>query len=97
MTEVVHLPSFEELRAHVHQSLCRRDHLDPGQTPMHQSLITRQGRACGLFFQVHGPRLLRTYAVWASDENRILYYDALGERIAEHRLSEAPPLPNPIR
>lgn len=57
---------------------------------MQQSLITRQGRPCGLFFQVQGPRLLRNYAVWTGDENRILFYNGTGERFSELRLSAAP-------
>ena len=34
--------------------------------------------------------LLRTYAVWAGDEDRILFYNAAGARFAEVHLSEAP-------
>ena len=52
--------------------------------------MVRQGKPCGIFFQVQGPRLLKTYAVWAGDENRILFYDSSGTRFAEVRLSEAP-------
>jgi hypothetical protein len=44
----------------------------------------------GLFFQAQGPRLLKSYAVWAGDEDRILFYNSSGERFAETRLSEAP-------
>jgi hypothetical protein len=90
MSEVAALPTLPELCEYVLSILCRNDHLDPGQTPMQQALITRRGKPCGLFFQVSGPRLLRNYAVWAGDENRILYYNSIGERIAETRLSEAP-------
>ena len=50
----------------------------------------RRGKPCGLFFEVAGPRLLRTYAVWAGEENRILFYDTSGLRFGEVRLSEAP-------
>jgi hypothetical protein len=67
-----------------------RDRLDPEQVRMRQGLIKRRGRPCGLFFQIQGPRLLRTYAVWAADEFRILFYDSTGERFGEARLSEAP-------
>ncbi len=59
-------------------------------TPFLQGLITRGGRPCGLFFQVQGPRLLRLYALWAAQENRILFYDNAGQRYAETRLSDAP-------
>jgi hypothetical protein len=66
------------------------DNLEPSQTPLFQALMTRRDKPCGLFFQVQGPRLLKTYAVWAGEENRILFYDSTGERFAETRLSDAP-------
>jgi hypothetical protein len=90
MRDVVALPTLHELRNHVLVILCRNDNLDPSQTPLHQALITRKGRPCGLFFQALGPRLLKNFAIWAGDENRILYYDSRGERVAETKLSEAP-------
>ena len=60
-----------------------------------QLLVVRSSPAddretCGLFFQVEGPRLLKTYAVWAGDEHRILFYDSTGRRFQEVRLSESP-------
>jgi hypothetical protein len=90
MDAVVSLPTLEELRRHVGEVLCRHDHLDPQQTPLHESAILRRGRPCGLFFQVQGPRLLKTYAVWAGEENRILFYDSQGVRFGECRLCDAP-------
>lgn len=90
MSEVLRLSTLDELAEHVHRTLCGHDRLDPDQTPLQRSLILRRGKPCGIFFQIHGPRLLRTYAVWAGDENRILFYDAAGERFAETRLCEAP-------
>jgi hypothetical protein len=80
----------EDLRRHVLEVLCSRDQLDPKQTPLHQAEIIRAGRPCGLFFQVQGPRRVRTYAVWAADEGRVLFYDPAGRRFAETRLSEGP-------
>jgi hypothetical protein len=90
MIGVACLLTLEELKSHVHQTLCGCDNLDPTQTPIHQCLIIRRGRPCGLFFQVHGPRLLKSYAVWAQEEHRILFYNSNGERFAETRLSDAP-------
>jgi len=86
----VSLPTLDKLRSHVLQTLCAHDRLDPQQTPLNQSLIMRSGKPCGLFFQVQGPRLLKAYAVWAGDEDRILYYDSSGIRFAECHLSEGP-------
>jgi hypothetical protein len=87
---VVALPTLEALQAFVHQQLCARDHLDPAQTPLLRGVIKRLGGPCGLLFQVEGPRLLKSYALWAGEENRILFYDSAGLRYAEVRLSEAP-------
>jgi hypothetical protein len=98
MDAVVSLPTLEELRHHVLVRLCAHDHLDPQQTPLFQALVTRRGKPCGLFFQVQGPRMLKTYAIWTGDENRILFYDLTGVRFAESRLSEGPdPLQVPVR
>jgi hypothetical protein len=90
MDTIAGLPTLESLRGHVLRTLCEHDQLDPGQTPLQQALITRSGRTCGLFFQVQGPRRVKTYAVWAGEENRILFYDSTGVRFAQTRLSEAP-------
>ena len=89
-TTYASLPTLDKLRLHVHQTLCTRDRLDPGQTPLLEARIVRSGQWCGLFYQLEGPRLLRTFAVWAGDEYRILFYDSTGCRFAETRLSEAP-------
>ena len=90
MRDVAALPTLKDLYQYVLNTLCRHDNLDPTQTPLQQALITKHGKPCGLFFQVQGPRLLKNYAIWAGDEDRILYYNCNGERIAETRLSEAP-------
>jgi hypothetical protein len=90
MNTVAALPTLDELRRHVLKVLCAHDQLDPEQTPLHQAVITRSGRPCGLFFQVQGPRLLKTYALWAGEENRILFYDSTGLRFGEVRLSDGP-------
>jgi hypothetical protein len=90
MTTVASLPTLEDLRRHVLDVLCAHDQLDPGQTPLRELLVTRHGRVCGLFFQAQGPRQVKSYATWAGEEGRILFYDAVGIRFAETRLSEAP-------
>jgi hypothetical protein len=89
-TNFAALPTLDKLRQHVLRMLCEPDQLDLKQTPLHEAVITRGGRPCGLFFQVQGPRLLKVYAVWAGEEDRILYYDSTGLRFGETRLSEGP-------
>lgn len=66
--------------------------LDPQQTPVHEAVITRSGKPCGLFFKVEGPRQLQTHAVWTYVERRILFYDSGGVRFAESRLCRSPSL-----
>jgi len=90
MNEVHCLPTIELLLSYVHNVLCEKDHLDPSQTPMKHTLIVRRGKPCGLFVHVQGPRLLKNYAVWAGEENRIFLYDGAGERFGTIQLSEAP-------
>ncbi len=90
MEDVRRLTTLDELRAHVRSVLAAHDQLDPEQTPLAHSVVRRRGRPCGLFFRLSGPRRVRTYAVWAGDEGRVLFYDSHGVRFAETRLSEGP-------
>ncbi len=90
MDAVACLPTFEALLAYVKVTLCQHDQLDPDQTPLQQSALTRSGRTCGLFLQVQGPRMVKSYAVWAGEEGRLLFYDAQGKRFGQTRLSEGP-------
>jgi hypothetical protein len=90
MAVVLALPTLEDLQRHVREVLCAQDKLDPTETPLGQAKIVRSGKPCGLYFQVKGPRQLQTHAVWAGDENRILFYDSAGLRFAETRLSDSP-------
>jgi hypothetical protein len=89
-SSVVAAPTIDELRRFIHSALCANDRLDPDQSPLLQETIKRSGRTCGLLFQVQGPRRLKSYAIWAGEENRILFYDSAGLRIGETRLSDAP-------
>lgn len=90
MDAFVCLRTLNELRDYVHRMLCEHDHLDPTQTPLYQATIKKSGKICGLFFQIEGPRLLKTYAIWAGDENRVLFYDSTGMRRGVARLCESP-------
>lgn len=86
------LLSVEDLCQYVRERLCAHEDLDPRYTPLYHSVLRKQGRACGMFFQVQGPRQVKAYAVWSSDESRLLFYDARGGRFAETVLSEGPSL-----
>ena len=75
--------AVEELAGFVHAVLCDKDALDPAQAPLFRTPLRRRGRACGLVFHVEGPRLLRTSAVWSSDDARVIFYDSSGLRFQE--------------
>jgi hypothetical protein len=90
MESVVALPNRSELRRFVRQVLSDHDRLDSAQCPFYEAIITRSGRVCGLAFELQGPRLMRSRAIWAADEHRILFYDTIGARFAEVQLSEEP-------
>jgi hypothetical protein len=90
MEAVERLTTLQQLREHVSKVLAEHDQLDQAQAPLRQSILRRRGRPCGLFFQLQGPRHVRTYAVWAGEENRVLFYDSLGRRFAQTTLSEGP-------
>ena len=94
-SSVVALTTPESLSRFVRDMLCSHDRLDPVQTPMYQAVMKRHGRPCGLMFHIEGPRLLKTSAVWAVEEHRILFYDSIGNRFGEVRLSEEPALASP--
>ena len=90
MDEIIGLSSLDELGRHVQERLCLHDQLDPAQTPLTRSVVMRSGRPCGLFFRIQGPRRVKSYAVWAGEEGRILFYDSQGRRFAQTRLTEGP-------
>lgn len=86
----VSVPTLDSLRDHVLAVLCHNDCLDPTQSILEQAVMMKKGEPCGLLFQVRGPRNLRISAVWVAHEDRILFYDSAGTRVAESRLCEAP-------
>jgi hypothetical protein len=90
---VVALSTPESLTRFIREMLCEHDRLDPSQTPFFQTPLKRNGQPCGILYHVEGPRLLRTSAIWATDEHRILFYDSTGTRFNEIRLSESPSMP----
>ncbi|MBL8864352.1 MAG: hypothetical protein KF873_07835 [Gemmataceae bacterium] len=87
---VVALPTYEDLCRYIRQTLCEQDALDYDQTPFFQTPIHRRGRAWGVLFHVVGPRELKTSAVWAEPEGRVVFYNSMGQRTREVQLQEAP-------
>ncbi|MCS6975575.1 MAG: hypothetical protein NZM31_01025 [Gemmatales bacterium] len=87
--------SLEELEAYIKATLCSQDRLDPQQTPIRRTSLSREGKFCGVLFIAHGPRRMRCQAIWICEEHRILCYDSAGNRFAEIQLYESPEPPAP--
>jgi len=81
-----------DLRSFVYSTLCNHEQLEFGAFPMTQRILVRSGRACGIFFCLHGPRSVRFIAIWETEKNTILFYNSTGERFLRVQLSESPSL-----
>jgi hypothetical protein len=81
------IQSLRDLQQHVKQVLCERDHIDPTQAELRHARLLRGAVYCGLLFQLRGPRLLRTYAIWSEAERRVLFYESTGIRFGETKLA----------
>ena len=71
------------LREFVHEVLCNYNQLEIGAFQMTETVLTRSGKPCGMFFCLHGPRSVKLTAVWETDGNSIFFYGSTGER--QHR------------
>ncbi len=85
------IESLEELRAFVHETLCRHHELQPEAFRMTERVLRRGNRPCGIYFCLHGPRSVKFTAIWETDRNQVLFYDASGERFLTTQLV------NPLR
>ncbi|QDT36769.1 hypothetical protein [Stratiformator vulcanicus] len=85
--EAASVKTVEQLHEYVHGVLCAHENLLPDQFTTSSIPMMRKGRSCGLQFSLKGPRELRLGAVWATDHNVILFYDARGERFRRERLN----------
>lgn len=76
---MLQLPTFEDLRRYVRETLCARADLDQ-LTPLLESTLWHRGQPCGIEYTLLAPRSVRLSAIWSSRENRVLFYDQNLER-----------------
>ena len=88
--ELVQLLTHENLRSHVHQTLCGHESLLPDQFELQVIPLKQQDVSCGLQFLLRGPRSVRLGAVWAAEQNVLYFYDARGERFLKQHLASRP-------
>jgi hypothetical protein len=86
------IENLSELQQHIYETLCDYEQLERGVFEMTQRILVRGGRPCGIYFCLHGPRSVKSTAIWETDANTILYYSSTGERFQKTHLISAPPL-----
>lgn len=72
--------------------LCEQEKLDSQQVKKQRSVMRQGAEITGLIVRVEGPRQMRSQAIWATRENRILFYNSAGQRFAVVKLAEVPEL-----
>jgi hypothetical protein len=86
------LQNLQEIRQYVSTTLSQIDLLQPGHFQLSERLLARDGKPCGLYFCLHGPREIRLTAIWETDSNTILFYGCSGQRIGRTQLLDGPSL-----
>ena len=83
-SQIVKGNDFESVREFVRDELCEKNELEKDAFQMSERLLTRNGKPCGFYFCIYGPRSVRLTAVWDLNKGAILFYDSLGRRAASH-------------
>ena len=79
---------YDMLRTVVEKRLCEIGHLEPHQFPMTQRELNRGGRACGVYFCIHGPRSVKLTAIFDLATRTLIFYGSDGTRRESVRLSQ---------
>ncbi len=75
---------IDSIREFVRGELCAKNQLEKDAFQMTERLLMQQGKPCGLFFCIYGPRSVRLTAVWDLHRGSVFFYDSLGRRAANH-------------
>ncbi|MEN1678261.1 MAG: hypothetical protein AAGJ46_01610 [Planctomycetota bacterium] len=78
---------LDEVRDFVKKTLCSRDNLEVGAFAISETPVHRGSAVCGVYFCLHGPRLLRLTAIWDRETGVVLCYGPRGERFLTARLN----------
>ena len=80
--QIVPSDTLEVVREFVRDELCEKNQLEKNAFQMSQRLLQRQGKPCGFYFCIYGPRSVRLTAVWDLQKGAVFFYDSLGRRAA---------------
>lgn len=84
------IENLDDLRQYVNRTICDLEQLEVDAFPVSERLLLRRGKPCGIYFCLHGPRQVKFSAIWETEQNRILFYDATGERYYRTQLDSSP-------
>ena len=56
---------------------------------MTKRLLRRSGRPCGIFYCIHGPRMVKLTAIWEAEKNQILFYGTTGEKVQQTKILDS--------
>ncbi len=76
-----------ELRQFVSRTLCQLNDFEEGIFQVTEKLLMKCGKACGILFCLHGPRSVKSTAVWENITNSIIFYGSTGEKIHRAQLN----------
>lgn len=83
------IQSLEDLRRYVVELMCKKEQLLSDSFKLTERVLVQNGRPCGLYFCLHGPRALKISAVWETKRNTVLFYGPTGERFQKTQLVNA--------
>ena len=86
------IKNLNELRQFVHRRLCELNDFEVGAFELVERMLVRCGVFCGIYFCLYGPRSVRLTAIWETDQNTVLFYNATGERRIRTQLATTPTL-----
>ncbi len=82
--------TLEELTEFIDFKLCEQNILKKDVFPMTRKLLRRKSKVCGMTFCLHGPRSVKSMAIWEMETNRILFYDSIGKCFHITQVQQAP-------
>lgn len=86
MRHDIELRNLIELRNFVSRTLCQINDFEDGVFQVTERILIRCGKACGILFCLHGPRSVKSTAVWETVTNTIIFYGSTGEKVHRTQL-----------
>jgi hypothetical protein len=86
MRHDIEVRNLIELRNFVSRTLCQINDFEDGVFQVTERILIRCGKACGILFCLHGPRSVKSTAVWETVTNTIIFYGSTGEKVHRTQL-----------